>query len=165
MPLDVKHSRLKIISGAQTGADRAALDVALELGLESGGWVPRGRRAEDGAIPDRYPDLFETESTKYSVRTRRNVEDSDATLVLSHGEPSGGTALTLRLAGAAGKPVLHVDLEALDEDRALKTLREWLDAVRPRTLNVAGPRASGDARIYEAVRNLLRAALRPHASA
>ena len=75
----------KIISGAQTGADRAALDAALALGLPIGGWVPRGRRAEDGPVPDRYPNLRETDTDDYETRTRWNVQDADATLILSHG--------------------------------------------------------------------------------
>lgn len=82
-------SLLKIISGGQTGVDRAALDVALELGLPCGGWCPRGRRAEDGVIAERYP-LTETRSARYAVRTVRNVRAADGTLVLTRGQPSGG---------------------------------------------------------------------------
>lgn len=76
--------RLRVISGGQTGVDRAALDVALELGLPCGGWCPAGRRAEDGPIPARYP-LTETAGADYVERTRRNVVEADATLVLCHG--------------------------------------------------------------------------------
>ena len=85
---------MQIVSGGQTGADRAALDIALELGFESGGWVPLGRQAEDGKIPDRYPNLRETDSPLPAVRTELNVRDSDATLIVSHGTLVGGTALT-----------------------------------------------------------------------
>ncbi|MEZ6054758.1 MAG: putative molybdenum carrier protein, partial [Planctomycetaceae bacterium] len=87
-------STLCIVSGGQTGVDRAALDVGLDLDLPCGGWCPRGRKAEDGPIDERYP-LKETESAKYDVRTRRNVRDSDGTLVLTVGDPIGGTALTV----------------------------------------------------------------------
>src|SRR6266571_9073801 len=80
----------KIVSGGQTGVDRAALDVALELGIPCGGWCPRGRRAEDGIIPERYP-LIETPTTAYPQRTERNVRDSDGTLVLTVGRADGGT--------------------------------------------------------------------------
>src|SRR5438552_18876277 len=90
---------LVIHSGGQTGVDRAALDVALELGLPCGGWCPKGRRAEDGPIPARYP-LIETSSPFYPQRTKRNVLDSDGTLILTFGCPTGGTALTIRTAAA-----------------------------------------------------------------
>src|SRR2546429_554237 len=98
----------KIISGGQTGVDRAALDVALELGLPCGGWCPRGRRAEDGPIDSRYP-LRETNALAYPVRTRWNVRDSDGTLILTRGRPDRGTALTRDLAERMGKPLLTVD--------------------------------------------------------
>src|SRR4051794_16307480 len=99
----------KIISGGQTGVDRAALDVALELDLPCGGWCPRGRRSEDGAIPDRYP-LSETPSEEYPERTEWNVRDSDGTLILTRGTPDRGTALTQRLANRHRKPLFVVDL-------------------------------------------------------
>jgi hypothetical protein len=149
----------KIVSGGQTGADRAALDVALELSLEVGGWVPRGRWAEDGRVPERYPNLVESESEDPALRTRLNVRDSDATLVLSHGEPSGGTRLALEEARRSGRPVLHLDLAALPRAVAAARLREWLGAVRPAVLNVGGPRASQDPEIAAATAALLRAAL------
>jgi len=93
----------KIISGGQTGVDRAALDVGLALGLAVGGWCPKGRRAEDGGIPDRYP-LMETPERNYQSRTRRNIEDSDGTLLLNQGKLDGGTALTVAHARQIGKP-------------------------------------------------------------
>src|SRR5437773_12578103 len=103
---------MKVISGGQTGVDRAALDAAQELGLDCGGWCPRGRRAEDGRIPDRYP-LRETASSDYPPRTAANVRDADATLVLTLGRGnSRGTALTRRLVEEQRKPVLEVDLAA-----------------------------------------------------
>ena len=105
---------MKIISGGQTGADRAALDFALASGIPIGGWVPRGRLAEDGRIPERYAGLVETESADPAVRTARNVRDSDATLILSHGPLDGGSLLTHREATRAGRPVLHLDLEELE---------------------------------------------------
>lgn len=101
----------RVISGGQTGVDRAALDVARERGLALGGWCPRGRRAEDGRIPDTYP-LTETRTADYRERTRRNVLAADATLVLTRGAPSGGTAYTLAVARRAGKPALVADLDA-----------------------------------------------------
>ena len=104
----------KIVSGGQTGVDRAALDVALELGIPCGGWCPRGRRAENERIPDRYP-LQETPWDGYPQRTEWNVRDSDGTLVLTHGEPDRGTALTIRLAQQKKKPCLVVDLDGKEK--------------------------------------------------
>ncbi len=150
----------RIVSGGQTGADRAALDFALANGIRIGGWVPRGRLAEDGRIPDRYPDLVETESTDPAVRTARNVRDSDATLILSHGPLDGGSLLTFQEATRAGKPVLHLDLDELTPVAAADRLRSWLAALRPSTLNVAGPRASRDPQIYKKTTVVLDQALR-----
>lgn len=128
----------KIISGGQTGVDRAALDAARELGLQSGGWCPRGRRAEDGAIPADYP-LRESLARGYADRTLRNVSMADATLILCRGPLSGGTHLTASLARRLGKPALVVDLErGPDAGRVLAWAREH----RVEVLNVAGPRES-----------------------
>jgi hypothetical protein len=149
----------KIVSGGQTGADRAALDFALENEIPIGGWVPKGRLAEDGRIPDRYSGLVETESSDPAVRTARNVRDSDATLIVSHGPLEGGSLLTLREAERAAKPVLHLDLDELARDLAAARLRGWLAAVQPSVLNVAGPRASRDPHIAAATNVILSSAL------
>lgn len=103
------HPRtITIISGGQTGADRAALDFAIKHGFAHGGWCPRGRQAEDGSLPDRY-DLRETPSRKYAQRTEWNVRDSDATAVFSiAADPHGGTRLTLVLAERLDKPVCYI---------------------------------------------------------
>jgi len=149
----------RIVSGGQTGADRAALDVALERGLEIGGWVPKGRLAEDGAIPDVYTGLREADSSDPAVRTALNVRDSDATLIVSHGPLSGGSLLTLMEATRLGRPVLHLDVAKVPQAAAVTHLRTWLRAVGPATLNVAGPRASHDPAIAGRVAELLRAVL------
>lgn len=149
----------KIVSGGQTGADRAALDFALAHGLRIGGWVPRGRLAEDGRISAHYTGLIETESPDPAVRTQLNVRDSDATLILSHGPLSGGSLLTYQEATRTGKPVLHLDLEDLDHAAAVERFRHWLATVQPTTLNVAGPRASDDPGIAGATVCLLGASL------
>jgi predicted Rossmann-fold nucleotide-binding protein len=145
----------KIISGGQTGVDRAALDVAMELGIPCGGWCPQGRRAEDGRIPDSYP-LQEASSPDYPVRTRLNVEDSDGTLILSRGSPQGGTALTLKLARKLNKPFLLVDL-----DREADPFRvwQWIKKNHVRVLNVAGPREGESAGIFEKASTFLREVL------
>jgi Circularly permutated YpsA SLOG family len=149
----------RIISGGQTGADRAALDTAIEYGYEVGGWVPRDRAAEDGPIPDEYPGLVETEASDPAERTKRNVRDADATLLVSHGPLLGGSRLTAEEARRLGRPVLHVDLHALSADAATLHVRAWLLATNPRTLNVAGPRASEDPDIYDDIATLLRSVL------
>jgi hypothetical protein len=145
----------RIVSGAQTGADRAALDAALELGVACGGWVPRGRLDETGAIPDRYPDLVETDEEGFAPRTALNVRDSDATLILSHGALSGGSKLAATKAAEYGRPCLHVDLASVGLSRALEQVRAWIAEVRPEVLNVAGPRASKDPEIYRKTRTLV----------
>ena len=130
---------LRIVSGGQTGADRAALDVALRLGLPVGGWCPAGRWAEDGPIPADYP-LLETASADPAVRTGRNVREADATLVLARGPLTGGTALTVRRATEAGRPVLVLAPVPDTVDAAVAWIAR---TVRPGgTLNVAGPRES-----------------------
>ena len=145
----------------RTTAGRAkSVHVALECGLPIGGWVPKGRGAEDGRIPERYTGLREAESSDPAVRTRLNVRDSDATLIVSHGPLAGGSSLTMEEARRAGKPVLHVDLSRRRLDEAAVDVGEWIAAVAPATLNVAGPRASGDPAIGGAVAALLRAVLR-----
>jgi Circularly permutated YpsA SLOG family len=149
----------RIVSGGQTGADRGALDAAIELGIEHGGHCPAGRRAEDGRVPDRYR-LIETASAEYAVRTERNVVESDGTLLVTRGPASGGSALTAELAARHRRPLLHIDLDrATDLAGHAAEVREWIAAFRIDVLNVAGPRASGCRGIAQDVRALLRAAL------
>ena len=144
--MNAEIRRLQIISGGQTGADRASLDVGLALNIPVGGWCPQGRRAEDGPISSRYP-LVETPERNYQTRTRRNVEDSDGTLILNLGTLDGGTALTVKLARQMGKPCLVVALEEGIEPTAF---REWLDENHIAVLNVAGPRESKRPGVYDA---------------
>jgi hypothetical protein len=145
----------KIVSGGQTGVDRAALDVALQLGIPCGGWCPEGRRAEDGGIPSRYP-LQETASSVYRDRTERNVRDSDATLVLTIGPPRGGTATTIRLAAQHHRPCLVLDLS---QNPGCEAVRAWLNDNGIATLNVAGPRESGVPGIHGQASDFLRQCL------
>jgi hypothetical protein len=149
---------VKIVSGGQTGADRAALDFAISRGLPHSGWCPRGRRAEDGSIPARYC-LTETPEREYAPRTRRNVLDSDATVVFSTSpEVRGGTALTMRLAREHNKPLLHVHAE-LSEAEAASRLRTFLADHAVQVLNVAGPRASQEPGVGAFVTRVLERAL------
>jgi predicted Rossmann-fold nucleotide-binding protein len=149
---------LTIVSGGQTGVDRAALDVAIELGLQHGGWVPKGRAAEDGPIPARYR-VTETESRAYDERTKLNVRDSDGTLIVARGPLTGGTALTLDHVRVLGKPVLVIDIAETSIDNAAQMIREWIDGYKVERLNFAGPRASQDPTIYAQAHAVLSKAL------
>lgn len=144
----------KIISGGQTGVDRAALDTAIRLGIPHGGWVPKGRRAEDGPLPPHYQ-VRETPSPTYAERTEKNVRDSDGTLIISRGALTGGSRTTREIAAKLGRPWLHVDLARTPAFKAALTIADWLAASGIRVLNVAGPRASKDPRIYADVMALL----------
>lgn len=145
------YSVRRIISGGQTGVDRGALDAAIFLGIEHGGWCPRGRLAEDGRIPLRY-ELTELESPKYHVRTAQNVIDSDGTLILYENEVQGGTRLTLRLAREHDKPCLPIDLtEPVD----YPATRQWIADQAIEVLNVAGPRESSAPGIADAARSFV----------
>jgi len=147
----------KIITGGQTGVDRGALDAAIALGIPHGGWCPLGRLAEDGRIPPHYL-LTETDSPEYRLRTERNVVDSDGTLILCRGKPSGGTELTLRWAERHRKPWLVVDLDRSPE---ANRIRQWIARHGVRVLNVAGPRESQSPGIAAQARDLLEAWFRP----
>jgi hypothetical protein len=128
----------KIISGGQTGVDRAALGAAIELGIQRGGWCPKGRKAEDGVIPDHYP-LQETSSASYPVRTEKNVKDSDGTLIPTIEPVTGEIALTPKVAQKLRKPHLVIDLSKEPDPNAV---RKWGQEYSIKVLNVAGPRES-----------------------
>ncbi len=145
----------KIVCGGQTGADRAALDFALENNYEIGGWIPKNRLAEDGTIPENYPNLRETTSENSAERTELNVRDSDATLIYSHGELTGGSKFTLEICEKYQKPHFHVDFENVDETEAVEKTRELLVSNDCRILNVAGSRHSEDSQIYEKTKSFL----------
>ncbi len=145
----------RIVSGGQTGVDRAALDVALERGIPCGGWCPRGRLAEDGPIDRRYP-LSETPQARPAQRTRWNVRDSDGTLIIARDRPTGGTALTRRAAAELDKPCLLVDPSS---PAAVARIVAWASRHRIAVLNVAGPREGHCPGFYDEAVELLRAAL------
>lgn len=147
---------MKIISGGQTGADRAALDAAIKMGIPHGGWLPKGRKTEDGPLPRRYA-LQEIDSKNYKHRTEKNVVESDGTLIVAYGPLTGGTALTESLTIKHDRPCLMLDLEEISQAQAVEAAQKWLRNEQIAILNVAGPRASGEPRIYEAVKKLLLA--------
>lgn len=146
----------KVISGGQTGVDRAALDAARAAGVPADGWCPRGRRAEDGVIDARYP-LQETETAAYSERTRLNVRDSDATLIIGAPSRSGGTQLTAQEAARLRKPLLHCEADV--SANRVEEVVDWLRRHHVRVLNIAGPRASEAPGIYERAFELVSAIL------
>jgi len=143
-----------IISGGQTGVDQAALDAAIRLGLPYGGYLPRGRKTENGPLPARYR-LVELDSSRYRVRTEKNVLAADGTVLFSLGPLSGGSALTEALAIRHDRPCLHLDLALIDDRQAASALIHWLRKHRIQRLNVAGPRASGAPELYQRVYDLL----------
>ena len=149
----------KIISGGQTGVDRAALDVAISLGLEHGGFCPKGRVTEDGIIPVEYK-MDELDTEEYSVRTMKNVQCSDGTFILHQGEITGGTALTDEFCKIKKKPFLIINI--LDEFKEIRVnFNRWLETNNITILNVAGPRES-ERQIYKKAKDLLIRLLKDH---
>ncbi len=145
---------LKIISGGQTGVDRAALDAALESGVSVGGWCPEGRLAEDGPIAEKYP-LQELPDGGYKERTLKNVQDSNATIIIYFESISGGTKETLLYCLNEKKPYLLIDGSGITEDSASKRIKHFIDENQISLLNVAGPRASKEKRAYEYTKQVI----------
>jgi hypothetical protein len=137
----------KIISGGQTGADIAGIDAAIANDFPYGGWVPKGRRTEDGPLPDKYQ-LQEMPTNSYPKRTERNVLDSDGTVIFTHGRLSGGSDLTRKVAAKHGKPWLHLNMREYSVQEAVEKLRIWVNENRIEVLNMAGRSASKDPDIY-----------------
>ena len=137
-------THIKIISGGQTGVDRAALDFALKYNIPCGGWCPKGRLAEDGRIPEKYP-LNETTTSKYSERTEKNISDCDATLIIYSNSLDIGTKLTMDLCSEYNKPLLVIDL---DNNVSIDRLINWIQNQHINILNIAGPRESNSPGIY-----------------
>jgi len=161
----------KVVSGGQTGVDRAALDIAMALGIPVGGWCPRGRRSEDGRISERYP-LQETPGANYSIRTEWNVRDSDGTVLLTWGAISGGTRLTRDFAERYGRPHWSCDIrparsvgqllfepELEDSSRTISGFCEWMREHQIEVLNIAGPRGSTAAELQPQAETFLRVLL------
>lgn len=148
----------KIISGGQTGADRAALDAAIQIGLSHGGWVPKGRMAEDGRVPAKY-NLKEMPTKSYPKCTEQNIVDSDGTVIISHGPLTGGSKHTQDLANGHKLPCLHIDVHQIPQVLAATKINEWVIEHDIEVLNVAGSRASGDPEIYEDTWHIIEGAI------
>jgi len=138
--------------------DRGALDAAVETGVECGGTCPAGRIAEDGIIPDKYP-LTEIDSKIYSDRTRKNVIDSDATLIIYFGRLEGGTAFTRQCCIDEHRPYLVIDASKAGQNDLVQQIRNFIVQNRIQTLNVAGPRASKEPTAQEMTRVVLKMVL------
>jgi len=117
----------KIVPGGQTGADRGGLEAARWCGLPHGGWCPKGRLAEDGAIPATY-ELQEMPTDDYPSRTEANVVDSDTTAVITKGRPTRGSLLTIQLARKHGKPWIHFSIDKMTRAKMGEELATWLQA-------------------------------------
>jgi len=137
----------KIISGAQAGADIAGIDAAMANNFPYGGWIPKGRRTEDGPLPEKYH-LQEMTTTSYPKRTEKNVIDSDGTVIFTHGRLSGGSDLTRKLAEKHGKPWFHLNMKEHSVREAVERLTDWCAEKQIELLNVAGRSASKDPDIY-----------------
>jgi hypothetical protein len=160
---------MRIVSGGQSGADQAALDAAMALGISYGGWVPKGGFAENFQSPPglltKYPNMVEAETSDPAERTKLNVRDSDATIILVQSydqQESPGTKLTLETAHRLGRPSLTM---AVGDPDAAARLRQWLSdrsGKKPiHTLNIAGPRESEAPGLYAKAKSLLETALQP----
>lgn len=148
----------KIISGGQTGADQAALDAAITLGIPHGGWIPKGRITENGPLPDKY-DLIEMPTVSYPERTKKNIREADGTLILSYGRLTGGSEYTREWALKYSKPMLHIDLFTITPFDATVMINDWIVEHDIKVMNVAGPRASKDSKIYQSTLDIIESVL------
>jgi hypothetical protein len=147
----------KIISGGQTGVDQAALDAAIKLGITYGGWIPKGRKTENGPLPEKY-EMQVMSSANYSQRTEQNVIDSDGTLIISRGSLTDGSEFTRKMAMKHNRPWLHIDISEHAKFNAATNIVSWISENGIRILNVAGPRASKDPEIYLNALNIIESA-------
>jgi hypothetical protein len=146
----------KIISGGQTGADQAALDAAIKLNIPHGGWISKGRITENGTLPDKY-NLIEMPTHSYAERTKKNIIEADGTLILSHGDLSGGSEYTKMMAERCDKKFLCIDFNKTDVFNAAHEINDWIVKNDIKILNVAGARASRDPSMYEKIKGILQA--------
>ncbi|SRR6056297_1934060 len=155
----MNYKKLLIISGGQTGVDRAALDYAMDHKIKCGGFCAKNRKAEDGVIPSVYP-LVELESPDNEERTRRNVDYADGTIVFEYKKPfSNGSLLTVYHCQQYNKPyfIFKINSEAGNQSYQV---RKWIKDHHIKILNIAGNRESDDPGIYKATYHLLEEILR-----
>ncbi len=146
----------KIISAGQAGADQAALDAAMNLGVPYGGWIPKDRWTEAGTISDKY-ELKEMPSLSYEESIEQNIIDSDGTLVISHGKPAGEYLLSFKFSEQHKKKLLHINLKNNKGFSAAQLVKSWIALNDIKVLNVSGPCESEDPEIYEDTVSLLKA--------
>ena len=146
----------KIISGGQTGADIAGIDAAIVNGMPYGGWLPKGRKTENGPLDLRYANMTEMSVGDYQEMTAQNVKEADGTVIFTHGKYTGVSALTSNYATKQNKPVLHLDLDDVSELAAIESLIDWIYKHNIETLNVAGSRESKDENIYDDVHSIIK---------
>lgn len=158
----------EIVSGGQTGVDRAALDVAIELKITHGGWCPYQRKAEDGTIPEKYslkeapaPSFLENFDSDaiYKIRTELNAKDSDGTLIITKDDPIGGTLFTIEMLKKYNKPYI---IYKISDNTEIIDIVNWIIKNQIHKLNIAGPRASQAPGIYNDTYNILRQVLNHH---
>ncbi|HCX72883.1 MAG TPA: hypothetical protein DHM37_04110 [Candidatus Cloacimonas sp.] len=148
----------KIVSGGQSGVDRAALDFAIENNIEYGGYVPKGFKSEDnGLTKEKYPNMVESKSSDYKVRTEENVINSDGTLII-YKSLSGGTKLTVKYAEKHNKPYLLIKMSDDIKEKA-NAIKTFLEDNNIEVLNVAGNRGSKVPDIYDYTKILLATSL------
>ncbi len=147
----------KIISGGQVGADQAALDVAIKMGIPHGGWIQKGRKTQSGILPEKYR-LKEMPTASFKERIEQNVKDSDGTLIISHGKPTGSSDYNRKMALKYKRHLLHIDPSQINTRRSAELINSWIALHHVEKLNVAGSRASEDPKIYKATMDILEKA-------
>lgn len=151
---------LKIISGGQTGVDQGALQAALDHDFACGGYCPKGRICENGTIPGHFP-LTELDSISYEQRTRKNVEISDATLILHNGKVAGGSRLTQVYAEALNKPCFALNFGKFELIEAFPVAKRFIQSREIKILNIAGPRESEWPDAYQSSYDLVSVLVAP----
>ena len=144
----------KMISGGQIGAEQAALDVAIKLGVSHSGWIQKGRRTQSWTLPEKYQ-LKEMDTASFKGRIERNVTDSDGTLIISHGSLAGGADYSREMTVKHNRPCLHINLRETPGFFAASTINTWALENSIEVLNVTGSRSSEDAEIYKATMDVL----------
>ena len=144
----------KIISGGRIGADQAALDVAMKMGIPHGGWIQKGRKTQRGILPEKYQ-LKEMPVAGFKERIEQNIMDSDGTVIISHGNLTGGSDYGQEMAKKHNRPCLHIDLNETPLSIASSKINTWIIENNIEVLNVSGSRTSEDPKIYKDTMNIV----------